>query len=153
MKSSITLTTLVTLAAVVVLFSSFAGRSDASKGARADEYTLDTGHAAVVFRISHMGYSYTYGRFNDIAGRFQVNEADHHDTAFEFTAKTAGIDTNNKKRDDHLRSPDFFNARQFPTITFTSSRVRDGEKGLNVQGDLTLHGVTKGITITLTGRF
>ena len=150
MKSRITLATMVTLVGVVALFSAFAGRSDASKGARGDQYAMDTAHAAVVFRITHLGFSYTYGRFNEIDGAFEVNEADHHGTSFKFSAKSASIDTNHKKRDDHLRSPDFFNARQFPTITFASTHIPGVDNGnLNVKGDLTLLGVTKPVSFTL----
>ncbi|MEZ6084690.1 MAG: YceI family protein [Phycisphaerae bacterium] len=62
--------------------------------------------------------------------------------------KTESVDTNNKKRDGHLKSPDFFNAREFPTISFKSTKVEKGEKDtLKVTGDLTCHGVTKSITI------
>ncbi|MCA9250732.1 MAG: YceI family protein, partial [Phycisphaerales bacterium] len=70
------------------------------------------------------------------------------DSSFDVVIKTESVDTNNKKRDGHLKSPDFFNAREFPTISFKSTKVEKGEKDtLKVTGDLTCHGVTKSITI------
>src|SRR4051794_20126763 len=82
----------------------------------ADEYTVDPAHAAVVFKISHVGLSWTYGRFKAVAGSFEVDAANPANTKFELSAKVDSLDTDNAKRDEHLRSPDFFNAKQYPTI-------------------------------------
>ncbi len=114
----------------------------------ADAYALDTAHTAVNFKISHLGLSWTYGRFNDISGSFTI---DAEKSSFEVVIQTESIDTGNGKRDAHLKSPDFFNAKEFPTITFKSSGVKPTEDGFEVTGDLTLHGVTKTITLPLKG--
>jgi polyisoprenoid-binding protein YceI len=117
----------------------------------ADEYAIDPVHSGVNFKISHMGLSSVSGRFNDYSGTFAIDADDPGKCSFEMTIKTESVDTNNKKRDDHLRSPDFFNAKQFPGITFKSTSVKQAKDGYEVTGELTLHGVTKTITINLVG--
>jgi polyisoprenoid-binding protein YceI len=123
----------------------------ASPAARADDYALDTSHAAVTFKISHIGLSWSYGRFKDLSGEFTIVAGNPAATKFEITAKAGSIDTDNAKRDEHLRSPDFFNAKQFPAISFKSTAVKAVKDGYDVTGDLTLHGVTKSITVTMVG--
>jgi len=112
-------------------------------------HKLDTAHTAVYFRIQHLGMSYTYGRFNDVAGEVVVG-GEGHESSFSFTIKAASIDTHNDKRDQHLRSPDFFNAKQYPVITFKSTGAHAHGGKLHVNGDLTLHGVTKPISTMVT---
>jgi polyisoprenoid-binding protein YceI len=120
--------------------------SVAQNGLAADTFTADAVHSAVVFRIKHMNTSHSWGRFNDIAGTFGIDEADPSQSQFAFTIKTASVDTNSTQRDQHLKSPDFFNAVQFPTISFKSTAVTRASDGTyEVTGDLTLHGVTKPI--------
>src|SRR5262245_41128785 len=122
----------------------------ASRAPAADEYALDAMHAGVTFKISHLGLSWTYGRFNDVSGSFTI--ADSADKcSFALTIKTESVDTGNKKRDEHLRSPDFFNAKQYPTIQFASTAVKEIKDGYEVTGDLTLHGKTKSVTFSLVG--
>jgi len=125
--------------------------TSAASGFAADNYALDASHSGIRFQISHAGLSKTYGRFNDVAGKFTIDTADPAKSSFEVTVKIESIDTGNKQRDDHLRSPDFFNAKQFPALTFKSTKVAKAKDGLEVTGDLTLHGVTKPVTMTLTG--
>jgi polyisoprenoid-binding protein YceI len=117
----------------------------------ADDFKLDTMHTAVTFKIAHMGLSWTHGRFNDVTGEFTIDTADPAKTSFALSIKSASVDTGMPKRDDHLRGPDFFNVKQFPAIGFKSTAVRPGQGGLEVTGDLTMHGVTKPITFTLAG--
>lgn len=119
-------------------------------------YNIDTSHSAVIFRAKHMGVSYNYGRFNDFSGTITLDETEVSNSLVELEVKTASIDTANTKRDQHLRSPDFFNAKQFPVITFKSTDVKakpGKENMLEVVGDLQLHGVKKSITVDveLTG--
>jgi polyisoprenoid-binding protein YceI len=116
----------------------------------ADEYSVDASHSAVVFRISHAGLSWVYGRFNDVSGDFKI-DPDAGSCAFELQIKTDSVDTGNKQRDNHLRSPDFFNVKQYPMISFKSTAVKPIEDGYEVTGDFTLHGVTKSITFALKG--
>ncbi len=118
---------------------------------RADEYAIDAVHSGISFQISHLGLSYIHGRFNDFGGSFSIDTADPSRSTFTLAIKTESIDTNNSKRDDHLKSPDFFNAKQFPAINFASTSVKLIEGGYEVTGDLTLHGVTKPVTFSLKG--
>jgi polyisoprenoid-binding protein YceI len=124
-----------------------------SRPAVADDYKLDDSHTSVVFGISHMGLSYTYGRFNKVSGTYTLDAADPTKSKFKVVIDANSVDTNNQGRDGHLRGPDFFNAGEFPLITFESTKVaarQDGEKTiLDVTGNMTMHGVTKEITLAL----
>jgi polyisoprenoid-binding protein YceI len=142
------MTKLTTLAvAALMLFSSFA------QPARADEFEIDNSHTSVIFGISHLGYSITYGRFNKVSGAFSLDPAGPEASTFQFAVDASSIDTNDAKRDEHLRGPDFFNAAEFPVITFKSNKVAakptDAGKMVVVTGDLTMHGVTKPVTLEL----
>jgi polyisoprenoid-binding protein YceI len=117
----------------------------------ADDYAMDGAHAGVTFKISHLGLSWVHGRFNDFSGNFTIDPDDAAKCSFEMTIKCDSIDTNNKKRDDHLRSPDFFNVKQFPSIVFKSAAVKAIKDGYEVSGDLTMHGVTKSVKFSLVG--
>lgn len=119
-------------------------------GARADDYTIDKAHAGVNFKISHVGLSYIFGRFNDFSGNFAIDQ-DAAKCSFAMTIKTESVDTANTQRDNHLRSGDFFNVKQFPSITFQSTAVKAVKDGYEVTGDVTMHGVTKPVTFTLSG--
>jgi polyisoprenoid-binding protein YceI len=117
-------------------------------------FSVDPVHSVVIFRIQHLGAGQFYGRFNDPAGAFTLDAANPANIRFNLTINAAKIDTANQKRDDHLRSPDFFNTRQYPTITFKSTAVeKTGDNTLKVTGDLTLLGQTRPITadVTLSG--
>ncbi len=112
-------------------------------------YKIDPAHCAVNFRISHLGISYVTGRFNAVQGEFTIDTNDAAKSHFSVTIQAESIDTGNKQRDDHLRSPDFLNARQFPVVRFQSTQVTKTDKGYEVTGDFTLHGQTKSITFEL----
>ena len=117
----------------------------------ADTYKVDSEHSAVIFRVSHLNVGNAYGRFNDPTGTVTYDKADPSKTAFTFEVKTDNVDTDNEKRDKHLKSPDFFDAKQFPTISFKSTSVKAaGDNKFEVTGDLNLHGVTKSITFAIT---
>jgi polyisoprenoid-binding protein YceI len=120
-----------------------------------DTYKADPVHSAVVFRAHHAGIGYVWGRFNDPSGTLVLDEADPMKSTFAVEIPVANVDTHNDKRDAHLKSPDFFNAKQYPTIKFQSTAVKKGEGNvLQVTGNLTMHGVTKPITVPveLTGK-
>jgi polyisoprenoid-binding protein YceI len=123
------------------------GFAAAARGA--DEHRVDPVHSSVVFRVTHMGIGAVYGRFNDFGGTVALDEGDPAKSAVNFEIQVAGVDTHQEKRDAHLKSPDFFNAKQYPTITFKSTAVKKSEKPntLDVTGDLTMHGTTKSITV------
>ena len=115
----------------------------------ADNYKIDAEHAVVIFKVDHLGVAAAYGRFNDPTGTVVLDKEDPSKSSFTFEVKTENVDTDNDKRDAHLKSPDFFDAKQFPTITFKSKSVKvEGDKFM-VTGDLSLHGVTKEITVPL----
>lgn len=110
-------------------------------------YDIDGVHSAVLFRIKHLGVSYSYGRFNTIQGSFTYDEAKPEGSSIQIEIPTDSIDTGHDGRDQHLKSPDFFNAAEHPKITFVSKEVKKAKAGwLTVTGDLTLHGVTKPVT-------
>jgi polyisoprenoid-binding protein YceI len=122
----------------------------AAAPARADDYTVDPVHGGVTFKIAHLGLSQIPGRFSDFSGNFTI-DPDAAKCSFALTIKAESIDTNNAQRDTHLRSPDFFNVKQFPAITFKSTGVKAVKDGYEVTGDLNMHGVPKPITFTLVG--
>ena len=114
-----------------------------------DEYKVDAGHSAVIFKASHFGIGSTYGRFNDFEGGFVSDGATLE--SINVTVKAASVDSNIDKRDKHLSSPDFLDAEEFPEVTFVSKSVAaKGEGVFAVTGDLTLHGVTKEVTVDLS---
>ncbi len=116
----------------------------------ADSYKVDSAHGVAIYKIQHLGVSNAYGMFKEPTGAVVFDAADPSKSSFEFEVKTDNVITGNEKRDAHLKSPDFFNAKQFPTITFKSTAVKAaGENKFEVTGDLTLHGVTKSITLTI----
>lgn len=122
----------------------------------ADTYEIDAAHSMIIFRAKHSGVSYNYGRFNEFTGKITM-DADVSNNMVEFEVKAASVDTGNEKRDQHLRSSDFFSAKQFPVITFKSTKVsaKEGKEDvLEVTGDLELHGVKKSVTVDveITGR-
>ena len=133
-----------------LLTAALAAVAFAAPAAQAAEYEIDAAHASIYFKTSHLGVSDVYGRFNDFEGDVTwTGEPD--DAAFRVTIQTASVDTGVKKRDDHLRSPDFFNARQHPTITFTSTAVEAaGDDLYRVTGEFTMNGRTREITLPMT---
>ena len=132
-----------TLAAVLVVGGTVARA--------ADTYTVDPVHSSISFMISHAGISNIHGRFNKFSGKITIDTADPAKSSFEISIPIESIDTNNVKRDEHLRAPDYFNAKQFPTMSFRSTKVHAVDGGYEVTGDLTLHGVTKPVSFTLQG--
>jgi polyisoprenoid-binding protein YceI len=136
------------LAVTVVAFSTAAVGNMARA---AETYTVDPVHSSISFMISHAGISNIHGRFNAFSGKFTIDEADPAKSTFALEIPIESIDTNNVKRDEHLRAPDYFNAKQFPTMSFKSTKVKAIDGGFDVSGDLTLHGVTKPVSFSLKG--
>ena len=140
--------------ALVLAAAAFAGSRAALSApapAPAATYAGDTVHSFVLFKVKHMGASWSFGRFDDFTVSFQAGEGGADLASIEFAVKTESIDTGNEKRDQHLRSPDFLNAKQFPEVTFksTATKALDADT-TEVTGDLTLHGVTKPVTVKVT---
>jgi polyisoprenoid-binding protein YceI len=123
----------------------------AAPASAAETYAFDKTHTDVVFEVSHFGFSNTIGRFNEVDGSIVLDEENPENSSVEVTIQADSIDTNHAARDEHLRSPDFFDVANHPTITFTSTSVeRTGENTAKVTGDFTLLGVTKPVVLEVT---
>lgn len=119
--------------------------------AAADNFTVDAVHSSVTFKAEHFGISWVHGRFNSFSGNFSYDKAAPAKSSFELTIKADSIDTGNTARDNHLKNPDFFDTKQYATISFKSTSVKPAKDGLEVKGDFTMHGQTKPITFVLKG--
>lgn len=118
--------------------------------AQATDYVIDTqgAHAFVQFKISHLGYSWLYGRFNTFSGDFSYDAGKLTDAKIQLTIDTNSIDSNHAERDKHLRNADFLNTSKYPKATFASTKVvpKEGDT-FDLHGNLTLNGVTKEVVI------
>ncbi len=123
----------------------------ASTASAADEYDYDLVHSSVSFKARHLDISWIHGRFNDVSGKFSLDREDPSKSTFSLTIKTDSVDTANEARDEHLRQPDYFDTKQFPTIEFRSTSTKAIDGGYEVTGDFTMHGTTNQITLTLMG--
>src|SRR5690554_673033 len=118
--------------------------------AQAADYVIDTkdAHAFVQFKISHLGYSWLLGRFNDFEGSFSYDEANPSAAKVNVTIDVASLDSNHAERDKHLRSGDFFDVAKYPQAKFESTSYAPNGDGTGVlTGNFTLHGTTKEIAI------
>lgn len=127
---------------LVIVFSVF------TTAAMAGSYTIDPTHTYPNFTINHLGFSTMHGRFGKTSGSLNLDQAKGTGSV-DITVDMASVDTGFKKRDDHLRSPDFFNAIEFPTMTFKSTKVVFKGKGAVVTGNLTIKGVTKSVKLDI----
>ncbi len=119
-----------------------------SSASFAASYDIDTAHAAATFSVKHLMVSTVNGNLGDVTGKVELDEKDITKSSVEASIDVAGLNTKQGKRDDHLRSPDFFDVAKFPAITFKSTKIEKGEgQKLKVTGDLTLRGVTKSVTL------
>lgn len=117
----------------------------------ADEYDYDLVHSSVSFKARHLDISWIHGRFNDVGGKFSLDRKAPSKSTFNLTIKADSVDTANEARDKHLRQPDYFDTKQYPTIEFKSTSTKAIDGGYEVTGDFTMHGTTKKITIVLMG--
>lgn len=114
------------------------------------EWALDASHSSIGFTISHMVVSEVDGQFKKYTGKALLDERDLSKSQVEFKAEVASIDTGDAKRDEHLRSPDFFDAQKYPELTFKSTKITKAGKGYKLKGVLTIHGVSKEVTLDAT---
>jgi len=115
----------------------------------ADSYTIDPAHTYPNFTINHLGFSTMHGRFDKSSGKVTLDRAAKTGSV-EIAIETASVSTGFAKRDDHLKSPDFFNAAEFPNITYKSTAINfKGDTPSSVDGNLTISGVTKPVTLTI----
>ena len=115
-------------------------------------WNLDPAHSVAEFKVKHMMISNVKGHFTKLSGAMTRDESDPANSRVEALIEAASIETRDAQRDTHLKSPDFFHAEKFPTLSFKSSRisvVRDGE--LAVEGDLTIRGITRKVTFSVEG--
>ena len=143
---------IVTLAAALALQSGIvlADAYQVQNSSAAGTYKIDPTHSVVQFWVGHMGVSEFPGRFDAISGSFTVDAAHHETDKVSVEVPIDSLDTNFDKRNKDLLGPDFFNAKQFPTMTFTSTgvKMKNASEG-TLTGNLTLHGVTKPVTFSL----
>jgi polyisoprenoid-binding protein YceI len=114
----------------------------------AGTFTIDPGHSDVAFTVRHMMVSKVRGHFTRFQGEF-VLAPDPLDSSVTATVELPSIDTNNPQRDSDLRSANFFEIDKYPTMTYRSTGIRHSEDGFDVDGELTLHGVTRPVTLAL----
>lgn len=115
---------------------------------RVSTWELDLAHSSANFSVKHMMIAKVHGSFSKLSASLKLDRVNLANSSVEATIDAASIDTHEPKRDEHLRSPDFFDAKNFPTLTFKSRRFEAaGGDQLRIIGDLTLHGVTKEVTL------
>ena len=123
-------------------------RTVAPKVTGVARWEIDPVHSEIAFSVRHMMVATVRGRFNQFQGIIEFDPAHPESGRVEVTIDAASIDTRNEQRDNHLRSPDFLNVEQYPTITFVSKRIEPlGDNRFRVVGDLTLRGVTKEVAL------
>ncbi len=112
------------------------------------KWVLDPTHSEVTFKVKHLMFTNVSGNFTKFEASAESEDDSFNNASFRFSADVDSINTNNADRDGHLKSADFFDAGQFPTITFKSTSVsKESEDELDITGDLTIHGVTKQVTL------
>lgn len=134
--------TMKTISTFVLLFVVAASYGQAT-------WNIDVAHTKIGFEVTHMAVTDVEGNFKQFEGTIAAKSDDFDGAAVNFTAKTASIDTDNEKRDGHLKSPDFFDAEKYPDITFKGTLSKSGTKYV-LKGDFTMHGVTKPVQFDVT---
>jgi len=124
--------------------------AEAMPAQAADTFTVDPVHSSVVFRIKHLNLVHISGRFGQYSGSFAFDDKNPADCKLEMEVKIDSIDTANADRDKHLKADDYFDAAKFPTMRFKATRMKASDAThYEVTGDLTIHGVTKAVTVKL----
>lgn len=114
-------------------------------------YQLDPAHSSAHFSIRHMMITNVRGAFTKVSGKITLDPENPANSKVEADIDVASIDTREPQRDAHLKSPDFFDAEKFPAIAFRSKKIAGGGEEWKMTGDLTIHGVTRGITLNVEG--
>lgn len=116
--------------------------------AAATEWSIDKSHSSATFSIRHMMVSNVRGEFGNLTGTLSIDDADITKSSVTAEVDASTINTRDGKRDEHLKSPDFFDVGKFPKLTFKSTKVEKAGTGLKITGDLTIHGMTKPVVLT-----
>lgn len=135
---------------VVVMLLAFTMMFSANFSSQAEvaEYAIDTAHSQVIFKVKHLAISTVTGRFDTFEGSYAFDSEDISKSSVETSIVASSINTNEKDRDDHLRSDDFLDVEKYPNITFKSKSINKGKgNDFQIVGDLTIHGVTKEVTL------
>jgi polyisoprenoid-binding protein YceI len=119
--------------------------------AQTSTWTSDPAHSEVDFSISHLTVSNVHGRFGHVTASIAYDEADVTKSTVNAPLDVSGVDTGEEARNNHLKSADFFDVTTNPTATFTSTSVTKSDTGLTINGNLTLHGVTKPVVLHAEG--
>lgn len=114
------------------------------------EWKLDTSHTTVGFSVPHLVVSSVDGRFKEATATIKLDDADLTKSTVSVDINAGSIDTGDQKRDDHLKSPDFFDTKKFPKLTFKSTKIAKAGAGYKLTGDLTIRDVTKSVTLDAT---
>jgi len=112
-------------------------------------YQIDPAHSSANFSVKHMMIAKVHGGFQKMNGKFVYDPADLSKSSVEVAIDTGSIDTHESQRDTHLKSADFFDAEKYPALKFKSTRFEKGGSGMLVTGELTIHGVTREVTLDL----
>ena len=132
------------------LFVAILGATLAAPGFAADTYTIDPGHTHPSYEIGHFGWSVQRGRFDKVSGKIVLDRAAKSGSV-DVTIDVASVSTGVAKLDEHLKSEDFFDVAKYPTMSFKSKKVVfSGDKPASVEGELTLLGVTKPLTLIIS---
>jgi polyisoprenoid-binding protein YceI len=118
--------------------------------AETTEWALDASHTHIGFSVPHLVISEVDGQFKTFSGKVLLDEKDATKSEVSFSIKVDSINTDSADRDKHLVGPDFFDSAKFPEITFVSKKITKAGKGFKLTGDLTMHGVTKSVTLDAT---
>jgi polyisoprenoid-binding protein YceI len=119
--------------------------------AQTSTWKIDPVHSGIEFRVLHLGVSHVSGSFSKVTGVVQLDDKEISHSKVDASVDVSTLNTQEPKRDDHLKSPEFFNLAQFPAITFKSTSLSKVGDKLQLTGDLTLAGVTKSVTLTVDG--
>ena len=119
--------------------------------AQVSTWKIDSAHSGIEFQIRHLGVSNVRGSFSKIAGDIKLDEKDITHSQVNAVVDATTVNTNEPKRDEHLKSPDFFDIAKYPTLTFKSTGITKVNGKLKLVGDLTLDAVTKSVTLDLDG--
>ena len=120
--------------------------------ARASDWELDPAHTTATFTVRHLMVSNVEGRFEKVSGTVALDEANPAHSAVDIAIDASSINTGNGQRDGHLKSPDFFDVAKYPKLEFKSKKIEKAGAGkFKVQGDLTMHGVTRPVTLDVEG--